>query len=106
MSHGRQPRGRNRKMRSAQDQAARAFLDNLHRDDPAPMRNWNNAPPPGTRPRPRPPAVLRTQQRDGSRLVPASRSQIEKVLSEDGPLYFITDQDGNVKMLKIERDPP
>jgi hypothetical protein len=108
VSHGNQKRGRRRKAASATRglnayQQADTFMDRLHRDDSSRARNWANAPAPGSYRRPKPPPVPRTEQRDGSRLVEASRSQIEKVLSADGPLYFITDRDGNVKMLKIER---
>jgi hypothetical protein len=101
MSHGRQKRGRNRKMKSALEQAG-PYLDHLHREDSSQARQWNNAPGQPYR-RPRPPAVPRTPQRDGTRYTD-SRSAIERVLTGNGPVFYITDRDGNVKMLTFERE--
>lgn len=104
MSHGRQHRGKGRKQASAIQAQTAAYLDDLHRDDSAQARNWNNAPGQPYR-RPRPPAVPRTPQRDGTRLVPVQGSSVEQVFTgEPGKTFFVQDTSGKITMFKIVRD--
>jgi hypothetical protein len=89
------------------DEAAAIYLDHLHREDSGPARNWNNAPVPGTYRRPRPPAVPRTEQRDGTRLEPVSRSSVEDIGPDeffDGR-YFVQDAEGNITFIKVRKRP-
>lgn len=89
------------------DEAAAVYLDHLHRDDTAQARNWHAGPVPGTYRRPKPPPIPRTPQRDGTQIVPVSRSSIEDIGPDEffANRYFVQDADGNITFVKIRKRP-
>ena len=107
MSHGRQHRGKGSKDRSVAQAQAAAFLDDLHRDDPARARKWHQPAPQQFRLQRLPDEPLPAVPRARDKRPKITPDSIQKIQDGDGEWhYYVTDASGTMTEIQITRSDP